>query len=172
MGPRSNLCRVVLIVFHLLVYLFKECCFQSMPFQKMGKTVNTIYGTLRGLRREFPANYSLIPIEAYFGLQYGLLKGDTLRFMPPKNPIEKFDFIRKFVKYESVCPQRKVPTEKQLAQVFSHMNLSQLRRIMEYTKYQTEECLRLNLFVPVRGKNDTCMSILSCTHLTYYFAGS
>ncbi|KAK3583367.1 hypothetical protein CHS0354_038986 [Potamilus streckersoni] len=139
----------------------------------MGKTVNTIYGTLRGLRREFPANYSLLPIEAYFGLQYGLLKGTTLRFMPPKNPIEKFDFIRKFVKYEPVCPQRKILTEKEISQIFTNLNLPQLRRIMEYTKYQTEECLRLNLFVPVRDWNDTrLMPVMVFIHGESYDVGT
>ncbi|KAL3846886.1 hypothetical protein ACJMK2_017838 [Sinanodonta woodiana] len=151
MGQRLLHYHCFYILCNVSLLLFSGSTSQSIPFPRMGKTVKTVYGTLRGLRREFATNSSLRPVEAYFGLQYAILKGNMLRFMPPKNPIDRFDFIKKFVKYEPTCPQRKV-TEKEFSLLLHHKDLSYIRRIMEYTKNKTEECLRLNLYVPLQGK--------------------
>lgn len=57
------------------------------------RVVTTNYGKLRGLRVEFDEE-NLQQVEAYLGVQYASLHGGALRFMPPTNPMEKWQGVK------------------------------------------------------------------------------
>lgn len=57
------------------------------------RVVTTNYGKLRGLLIEFD-DPGLQDVEAYLGIQYASLGGSDLRFMPPTNPVEKWDGVK------------------------------------------------------------------------------
>lgn len=114
------------------------------------RVVNTRYGRLRGMVVE-PPNKSLTPVEVFLGLQYASVLGGELRFMPPTNPMEKWDGIRVAITTRPVCPQ-KIPTEEDMLKYMPKARVDHLKRIIPYLKDQSEECLNLNVYVPVRGK--------------------
>ena len=57
------------------------------------RVVTTNYGKIRGLRVEFDEE-NLQTVEAYLGIQYASLHGGALRFMPPTNPMEKWEGVK------------------------------------------------------------------------------
>lgn len=118
---------------------------------QMGSTVvETQFGKLRGVVVNLSSK-NLPQVEAYLGLQYAsVLKGE-LRFMPPTGSLEKWDGIRVALKFRPVCPQR-IPSEEELRKSLPLERVEHLKRILPFIEKQDEECLNLNIYVPVRGK--------------------
>ncbi|ESP00881.1 hypothetical protein LOTGIDRAFT_140246 [Lottia gigantea] len=113
------------------------------------RVMSTRYGKVRGVLVEFP-NRHLRTVEAYLGLRYADLNQGGLRFMPPKNPMEKWKGIRVAVEHQPVCPQRAAKNED-----FDQRpdgREGQLRNISTFIVKQTEDCLTLNIYVPISGK--------------------
>ncbi|KAL3846949.1 hypothetical protein ACJMK2_017889 [Sinanodonta woodiana] len=115
--------------------------------------ISTKYGQLRGALVEFPntASVQLKPVEAFSGVQYAAVRNNYLRFMPPTSPQERWQGVKSAWNHRAVCSQ-KVLREKNLATTMQSTSLIQLQRISQFTKTQNEDCLTLNLFVPLRGK--------------------
>ena len=115
------------------------------------RVVNTQYGQLRGVLVTLP-NTRLPQVEAYLGLQYASVLGGELRFMPPTSPMEKWDGIRVALRFRPVCPQ-KLPDLAELRDKLPLGRLDQLERLKPFLEKQAEECLNLNVYVPVLGKS-------------------
>lgn len=111
--------------------------------------VETQYGRLRGVLIGFQRK-DLCSVEAYFGLQYASVLGGELRFMPPTSSLEKWDGIRVAVQHRPVCPQR-IPSDEELRRRMPLGKVAHLKRIIAFLDKQSEECLNLNVYVPVRG---------------------
>jgi len=128
-------------------------------------------GKLRGVLIALPGSRpDLGPVEAYFGLQYASILGGELRFMPPTSPMEKWDGIRVALKFRPACPQP-LPDLDRLEQSLSDLDrlehplldldrleqrlpltaLNHWKRLMPFLEQQQEECLNLNIYVPLRG---------------------
>lgn len=112
--------------------------------------VETQYGRLKGVLLD-QKNKNLAPVEAYFGLQYASVLGGELRFMPPTSSLEKWDGIRVAVQFRPVCPQR-IPSDEELRRRLPLGRVAHLKRVIAFLDKQSEECLNLNIYVPVRGK--------------------
>lgn len=81
-----------IVLFCLLLLLDISSC--RLVFDKLSsRVVTTNYGKLRGLSVQFEDS-GLQDVEAYLGIQYASLKGSNLRFMPPTNPVEKWDGVK------------------------------------------------------------------------------
>ena len=120
--------------------------------KQLGKRIiETKFGQLRGQQIDIPNRY-LSPVEAYFGLQYASVLGKELRFLPPTGPMEEWSGIRVAVKHRPVCPQ-KIPDLEALSKIYPHGRIEHVRRIIPFIQDQAEECLNLNIFTPLRGKN-------------------
>ena len=114
------------------------------------RIVETQYGKLRGVLVTLP-NRNLPQVEAYFGLQYAsILQGD-LRFMPPTSPMEKWDGIRVALKFRPVCPQ-KLPDIVDMEKKLPIGRVDHFKRLLPFLERQAEECLNLNVYVPIRGR--------------------
>ena len=114
--------------------------------------VDTQFGKLRGVLIALPGSRpDLGAVEAYLGLQYASVLGGELRFMPPTSPMEKWDGIRVALKFRPVCPQR-LPDLEQLERRLPLTALNHWKRLMPFLEKQQEECLNLNVYVPLRGK--------------------
>lgn len=111
--------------------------------------VETQYGRLRGVLIGFQSR-NLGSVEAYFGLQYASVLGGELRFMPPTSTLEKWEGIRVAVQHRPVCPQR-IPSDEELRKRMPLGKVAHLKRIITFLDKQSEECLNLNVYVPVRG---------------------
>jgi len=112
--------------------------------------VQTQYGKIRGILVALQ-NRSLAPVELYLGIQFASLLGGELRFMPPTSSMEKWDGVRVALRFRPVCPQR-LPSVEELENNLPAGRVDHFKRILPFLQHQNEDCLNLNIYVPVRGK--------------------
>jgi len=117
--------------------------------QMSRRVVITRYGSIRGILIDLPEP-TLPPVEAYLGLEYGSLLGGELRFLPPTSPVTRWDGVRTALKFKPVCPQP-LPDLNDVARRAPASVVDRLRRIVPFLEQQQEDCLYLNVYVPVRG---------------------
>jgi len=132
--------------------------------QMSPRVIETQYGKLRGVLSAVPVSYPAqnadapdVPggglVESYLGLQYGTLLDGELRFMPPTGTLEKWDGVRVALKHRPVCPQPAIESADKLRQDGVPLSrVDHLRRLAPHLRRQAEECLSLNVYVPVTGK--------------------
>ena len=85
-------------------------------------------------------------------LSSSLLDGQ-LRFMPPTGTLEKWDGVRVALRHRPVCPQPAAPSADKLhGDGVPLGRVEHLRRLAAYVGRQAEECLSLNVYVPVTGR--------------------
>lgn len=135
----------------LVATLLKATAGKTFATQMSPRVITTQYGKVRGVLVSLP-NKKLPMVEAYLGLQYASILGKELRFMPPTSPLEKWDGIRIALKFRPVCPQ-KVPDISELQKRLPKGRVDHYKRILPFLEKQKEECLNLNIYVPVRGKH-------------------
>jgi len=127
--------------------------------QMSRRVVITRYGLLRGILIDLPEP-TLPPVEAYLGLEYASLLGGELRFLPPTSPVTRWDGVRTALKFKPVCPQP-LPDLNDVARRAPAAIVDRLRRIVPFLEQQQEDCLYLNVYVPVRGQlHDTAWGLL------------
>ena len=119
--------------------------------QMSPRVVETQYGKLRGVLVTL-SNRQLPQVEAYLGLQYASVLGGELRFMPPTSTVEKWDGIRVALRYRPVCPQAPLLDPGELATRMSRSRVEHFARLAPFLERQHEDCLNLNIYIPVRGK--------------------
>jgi len=134
--------------------------------QMSQRIVTTQYGRLRGILVTFPER-RLPDVEAYLGLEYASLLGGELRFMPPTSPIVHWDGVRAAHKFKPVCPQ-KLANLDNLELTMPRRRVNHLRRLRPFLERQQEECLSLNVYVPVRGLNYVLYNIFVRCSLPSY----
>ena len=134
----------------LLLYIVFVAC-SKMEIRRLGqRVVNTKLGKYRGVLNEFTGDSRLRDIEAFYGVRYASLRNGLIRFMPPSSNYYKWNSVRTVSKVGKVCPQIRQRhddrREKALNVTFSDL-------ISDYNAFenQTEDCLTLNLFVPMEG---------------------
>ena len=117
------------------------------------RVMTTHYGKIRGILVEFPNPY-LKPVEAYLGLRYADHDSGAMRFMPPQNPKDRWNQIRVAIKHQPVCPQPRHNHHDQqdIGPRVSEGRSTHLRNITPFLTDMTEDCLSLNLYVPVSGE--------------------
>jgi len=135
--------------------------------QMSPRVIQTQYGKLRGVLSavsvSYPADAADAPdepggglVESYLGLQYGTLLDGELRFMPPTGTLEKWDGVRVALRHRPVCPQPAIESVDQLRKGGVPVGrVEHLRRLAPHLSRQAEECLNLNVYVPVTGKRFT-----------------
>jgi len=155
MAWSDTVCIVVLLAVDALVWLGRGIVVVDAKVyatQMSARVVDTQFGKLRGVLIALPGSRSdLGPVEAYFGLQYASILGGELRFMPPTSPKEKWDGIRVALKFRPVCPQR-LPDLGHMEQRLPLTALNHWKRLMPFLEKQQEDCLNLNIYVPLRGR--------------------
>jgi len=112
------------------------------------RVVETVQGKLRAVLVTRP-ELDLPPVEVYLGVQYASTLGAELRFMPPTASIEKWDGVRVALKHRPVCPQRLPDVDR--STVDTSPRHQYLRHLLPFIEKQSEDCLNLNIFVPLTG---------------------
>jgi len=120
------------------------------------RVVETVQGKLRAVLVTRPEQLNLPPVEVYLGVQYASTLGAELRFMPPTASIEKWDGVRVALKHRPVCPQRMPDLDQPAsAGTSQRRRVEHLRHMLPFIEKQSEDCLNLNIFVPLPG---TCVN--------------
>lgn len=123
-----------------------------VPLQMSPRVVQTQYGKLKGVLLTMPTGRGgVATVELFSGIQYASLLGGELRFMPPTGPMDKWDNVRVAHMMRPVCLQR-LPDIEKLENHMPYSRLNHLKRLSQFLTNQDEDCLYLNIYVPVRGE--------------------
>ena len=139
----------VLFLFAALI----DTCFAPVFKQQLGRSrIKTPYGEMRGLLIEFPRHSKLQYVEGYFGLQYASIQSVSLRFSVPNTPKERWNILRNFKNFKGpVCTQPKIRI-KRLNALLPNEFVSKFEHLSSFGHKITEDCLRLNMYIPKTGK--------------------
>lgn len=144
----STILHVVIIL--ILTFASNSVNAQVSRERLAERVKSTRYGKVRGVQMDFP-NTPLRSVEAYLGLHYADLDNGGMRFMPPKNPRSQWDDVRAAFDVKPACPQ-KVPHEREYNNKLPSNIAAHLRNITPFVIAQKEECLSLNLYVPIQSE--------------------
>eukprot|EP00061_Rhincodon_typus_P016688 g45035.t1 len=149
-GPESLLRSRTSDLGLLLWALEAMTCFALLSCQKqdeMFPVVTTNYGKLRGVRKELN-NEILGPVVQYLGVPFATPPVGGRRFQPPEAPASWSD-VRNATQFAPVCPQN---IHGMLPEVMLPVwFLSNLDDVATYIQEQSEDCLYLNIYVPIEN---------------------
>ncbi|XP_037976903.2 neuroligin-1 [Plutella xylostella] len=129
----------------LLAWL--ACCTALSAHKYSTRVVRTKYGPLRGI-----VVHAHPPVEAYLGVPYATPPTGSLRYMPPVTP-SQWRATRLADAAGAACPQAPPPAAPRDDALLLHprARLRQLERLLPLLVNQSEDCLYVNLYVPVSG---------------------
>jgi len=143
---------LVLILVCLLTQ--PELMSSSMPPGRQWSTrvVNTKFGAARGLLFQPKGGYE--GVEVFLGLPYASPPVGSLRFMPPVSG-SPWSGTKMNEEPVPVCPQvlPSIENETEALRTMPKGRLAQLKRLLPMLRNQSEDCLYLNVFVPLTGEN-------------------
>lgn len=127
---------------------------QQQP-QLTSRTVRTKYGDVSGVIVTLDSRH-LEPVEVFRGIPYASPPLGSLRFMPPVTGA-LWSGVKVADRFGPVCPQRlpDISNETAALKRMPTGRLEYLKRLMPYLKNQSEDCLYLNIYAPVQGKQFT-----------------
>ncbi|KOB75258.1 Uncharacterized protein OBRU01_05590 [Operophtera brumata] len=150
---RFNLRLVILLVLLLSESTF--CIgFSGRNSMLRTRVIGTRYGKLQGVILPMDQHKYLKPVEAYLGVPYATPPTGSNRFAPTRAPAP-WDDVKTVDQMGPVCPQ-KLPDIANETLVLERMpkgRLEYLRRLLPRLKNQSEDCLYMNIYTPVQGKN-------------------
>ncbi|XP_046961764.1 neuroligin-1-like [Vanessa cardui] len=130
------------------LYAWLVCCAAALSTHKYStRVIRTKYGPLRGI-----VVHSHPQVEAYLGVPYATPPLGSLRYMPPVTP-SQWRTTRLADALGAACPQvppAAVPREEALL-LHPRARIRQLERLLPMLVNQSEDCLYVNLYVPVNG---------------------
>ena len=138
--------------FFLLINLHLFICFAQVLKQQIGgSTIIIPKGKMRGLLVEFPNHPRLRNIEGYFGIQFASVQSVSLRFSLPDTSKERWDIVKVFKNINGpVCPQ-KTFNPNLFYNIIPNGIIENTKRVTSFIQKITEDCLRLNIYVPTPG---------------------
>ncbi|CAH0726626.1 unnamed protein product, partial [Brenthis ino] len=133
---------------HAALYAWLVCCAAALSTHKYStRVIRTKYGPLRGI-----VVHSHPQVEAYLGVPYATPPLGSLRYMPPVTP-SQWRTTRLADALGPACPQVPPATSPREEALLSHprARIRQLERLLPMLVNQSEDCLYVNLYVPVHG---------------------
>uniref|UniRef100_A0A914KHB6 Carboxylesterase type B domain-containing protein n=1 Tax=Meloidogyne incognita TaxID=6306 RepID=A0A914KHB6_MELIC len=121
-------------------------------------STNTPFGIVRGIKvwpSGMPkADVSLSPVVQYLGIPYGSAPVGNHRFKMPISAPKWIHQPKDAFKSPPSCIQSGLPllSESEALKVTTAQRFDRLHRILSKLKFQSEDCLFLNLFVPEKDK--------------------
>ncbi|XP_073941621.1 neuroligin-1-like [Choristoneura fumiferana] len=127
------------------------CCAAALSAHKYStRVVRTKYGPLRGI-----VVHSHPQVEAYLGVPYATPPLGSLRYMPPVTP-SQWRTTRLADAPGPACPQvppAASPREDALL-LHPRARIRQLERLLPLLANQSEDCLYVNIYVPINGEGE------------------
>lgn len=128
------------------------------------RVVRTKYGPLRGvvLQQLHPQ------VEAFLGVPYATPPVGSLRYMPPVTP-SMWRNTRHADSFSPVCPQRPpdIGNRTEALLELPRGRLLYLEKLLPLLVNQSEDCLYLNIYVPVGGEYSNSAPAHSAVGLGY-----
>ncbi|XP_046667943.1 neuroligin-4, X-linked isoform X2 [Homalodisca vitripennis] len=117
-------------------------CYEYGPYPS-ARIVDTKQGQLKGTIRTLR---NLDPVEVYLGIPYAAAPVGSQRFMPPASP-PPWSGVRIADSFGPVCPQSFPPKP---ATTIPTGRWGYMDRVRHFLSNQSEDCLYLNVYAPVR----------------------
>ncbi|CAH0746867.1 unnamed protein product [Bemisia tabaci] len=119
------------------------------------RVVRTKYGLLRGIVHES------LRVEAFLGVPYATPPTGSLRYMPPVTP-SMWEDTRLADAYSPVCPQRVPEIGNRTEALMEHPRgrLVYLEKLLPLLTNQSEDCLYLNIYMPLLGGSSSLEFVL------------
>jgi neuroligin len=126
-----------------------------------GRVVNTKFGAVRGLLFQPKGGYE--GTEVFYALPFASPPTGSLRLMPPVSG-SPWSGTKMNEEPAPVCPQvlPNIDNETEALKVMPKGRLAQLKRLLPLLQNQSEDCLYLNIYVPLTGESSS---------LIFYFIG-
>lgn len=138
----------------------------SQKLDEMDPVVTTVYGKLRGFKKELN-NEILGPVIQFLGVPYAAPPIGERRFQPPEPPLTWPD-IRNATQFGPVCPQTIL--EGRLPDVMLPVWFTNsLEVVSSYVQDQSEDCLFLNIYVPTEDGEFCGQTDRSCLIISLYW---
>lgn len=134
------------------------------------RTIQTKYGSIRGSLVKFSKQNNapkslenLVDVETYLGVPYATPPTGGLRFMPPVTPTH-WKGIRLVNRLKPVCPQHIPARDYKAIQTYNESEALRwmprsryeyLKRLIPMLGNQSEDCLYLNIYVPLQTTTKT-----------------
>lgn len=151
----------------LLVVLVR--CYAFSKNAKIStRIVQTRYGRLQGLILPMDQHRYLKKVEVFLGVPYATPPVQSNRFSPTRTP-SPWDGVRVSDKLGPVCPQKlpDISNETAALERMPKGRLEYLKRLLPYLKNQSEDCLYLNIYAPVQGKNIYILMAWSSENISF-----
>ncbi|XP_023324105.1 neuroligin-4, X-linked [Eurytemora carolleeae] len=141
----------------------------SVPGHSSYQIVKTKYGSVRG-RVE---SRGTISIKTFKGIPFAAAPVKNLRFMPPVT-VSPWKEVLDTNQFQPVCPQDfpEIENTTMALQHISQGRLNYLRRIAPGLKNQSEDCLYLNVYIPISGGAGSRLPVVLLIHGDSYAWGS
>ncbi|XP_022343472.2 neuroligin-4, Y-linked-like isoform X4 [Crassostrea virginica] len=142
----------VLLIAGLIILITRNSCLSEVYVKEIGQRIVDIkQGQVRGRVIGYPKDPTFKQVEQFAGLRYASLRSGRTRFMPPASVVRKWQYVYDASYVSEVCPQSRQPPSLR----FPEGHREQIRRRMFHTNKSQEDCLTLNVFAPIREKNDS-----------------
>ena len=118
-------------------------------------------GMIRGQVVDFPGRNgpSLQPVVVFLGIKYA----HVFRFLPSSSVRRNWQHVKGAVNFSAVCSQRKL---RRNASIWPYGFFTQMKRKLQKTDVQLEDCLSLNIYVPRKSGKYYIVSIEYCKGCT------
>ena len=133
----------------LLILAFQIC---RSIIHRSDRVVKLENGMIQGFLVR-PNHNKLGLVEVFLGVPYAAPPVGNFRFMPPMHTFS-WPYTRKAEHMPPVCPQ-KLPDVKNRREALKRMPVGRyemLQRLVPLLSNQSEDCLFLNIYVPVTGQ--------------------
>ena len=157
LSQMSNLVELLIfsmIICGIFVYVICLIVLSVAPnILQKSRVIRTRHGVVRGMISQPDPMLDLDPVEVFLGIPYASPPVGALRFMPPTTTLP-WRGVRNANRYPPVCPQR-LPNLEDRSEVLKKMSQGRyryLKRRITFLKNQSEDCLYLNLYAPISGK--------------------
>ena len=121
--------------------------------ERYTKIISLKQGNVQGRIVKPKKNAYVADVEVYLGIPYAAPPVGNLRFMPPGEPPQWSDTLEA-VRQKPVCPQM-LPDPENAAQKGASVERNLLiKRMRQYLRTESEDCLYLNIYVPHSHRRD------------------
>ena len=134
----------------LLLFYLKGLLAAQFKITQLGQNIiDTSYGKSRGILVDLKYNVNgyLHNVDVFKSIEYATLRDDLFRFFPSRDTVSTWNSVKLFNQFQPVCSQKvkKVMEENE----YPNKTFGYLNRLKHFTLVTDEECLNLNIYLPV-----------------------